>query len=323
MLTRKHCRLLTMVGIMIPLSTLGDVEVIEMESGDLAAAAATGGIAGHLGLPVAGEGEAGGTVGGETGGSEDPDAILPVPSRQGTVTPSGAQGPVQTQGGPQPTTPGRVPVTQKSGGDSSLTDNPKIIGNIGWVAPGTMTSMANSLWQESQAAIDSTDKIYLNDEAVTEYMTNQSLILTQYNDALLVNTDNASVQALLSVLAGGSFIETLWSQTIYKLTLSADVIFRQINTCWSNPKSTCISIASFTDLCKDKSRKKRFDSKSLLLIPEPFHQISFRALTGNADPTLMVHSRPYVREFHESQRQRKPHYLQRHALGSTLHPGLR
>ena len=232
---------------MIPLTALGDAEVVEMESGDLAAAAAQGGVAGHLGLTTGeGEGEGSGTAAGagEGGGEEDPDAILPVPTNQPTVTPTGAQGPVQTGGGTPPS-PGKVPVTQQGGGDTSLSEDPTFIGNLGWIAPGTMTSMANGLWQESQSAIDSASKIYLNDEAVTEYMTNQSLVLTQYNDALLVNTDNTSIQNLLSVLAGASFIETLWSQQIYELALSADVISRQINTCWSNPKGTYISISFF------------------------------------------------------------------------------
>ena len=269
MLTRKHCRILTIVGILIPLSALGDAEVVEMESGDLAAAAATGGVGGHLGIPDAEAGE------GEGSGNEDPDAILPVPTATPTVNPSGAQGPVQTGGGPQATSPGKVPVTQQSGGDNPVTDDPAFIGNIGWVAPGAMTGMANSIWQESQAAIDSADKIYLNDEAVTEYMTNQSLVLTQYNDALLVNTDNTSVQTLLSVLAGGSFIETLWSQTIYELALSADVISRQISNAWSNPKSTYISVSSFLGLCEDKSRKKCIGNKILLPVPDQVSRLDW------------------------------------------------
>ena len=33
----------------------------------------------------------------------------------------------------------------------------------------------------------------MNDEAVTEYLLNQSQILTIYNNALLVNTDNTSI----------------------------------------------------------------------------------------------------------------------------------
>lgn len=252
MLISKHSRILTIVGIMIPLSVLGDAEVVQMESGDLAAAAAQGGISGHLGLPDTAAGEGEGGI--EGSGTEDPDAILPVPTNQPTVTPSGAQGPVQTTG-PPATSPGKFPVTLQGGGDSPVFDNPNFIGSIGWVAPGTMTSLANSLWQESRSAIDSTEKVYLNSEAVTEYMTNQSLVLTQYNDALLVNTDNASVQALLSTLAGASFIETLWSQTIYELALSADVISRQINTAWSNPMGTYISVSFFLDLGKSRAAR--------------------------------------------------------------------
>lgn len=40
---------------------------------------------------------------------------------------------------------------------------------------------------------DKEAKIYMNDEAVTEYLLNQSQVLTIYNNNLLVNTDNASI----------------------------------------------------------------------------------------------------------------------------------
>lgn len=268
MLTPEYSRILTVVSILMPLSALGAPEIIEMESGDLANAAAEGGIAGRLGIPAAGEGEAGGVAGAGDAGTEDPDAILPVPTRAPSVTPAGAQGPVVSTAGGAPTnTPGKVPVTQQGGGDKS--DNPTFIGNVEWVAPGVMTGMANSIWQESQAAIDSADKIYLNDEAVVEYMTNQSLVLTQYSDSLLVEISNTSIQALLSVLAGGTFIETLWSQAVYELALSADVISRQINTAWSNPKSAYISVPTSPNVHQDKSRKECSWSKFILLIQRP------------------------------------------------------
>lgn len=94
--------------------------------------------------------------------------------------------------------------------------------------------MSNSIWQESKASTNPEAKVYLNSQAVVDYMGNQSAVLIQYNDALFNNTDTASIQNLLSVLAGGSFIETTWSQAIFETALSADVISRQINTAWQS-----------------------------------------------------------------------------------------
>lgn len=49
----------------------------------------------------------------------------------------------------------------------------------------------------------------LNSLAVEEYLGNHSAVLKGYNDALLIQTNNSSIQTLLSVLAGGSFIEAV------------------------------------------------------------------------------------------------------------------
>lgn len=69
-------------------------------------------------------------------------------------------------------------------------------------------------------------------------MGNQSAVLTQYNNTLMTNTDTASINNLLSVLAGGSFIETTWSQAIFETALNANVISRQINTAWQSASGT-------------------------------------------------------------------------------------
>ena len=129
-------------------------------------------------------------------------------------------------------------MTVKPQGQNPKVGNPTFIGNVGWVAPGTMTSMSNAIWQESQAAQNSQAKILLNSQAVVDYLTNQSDVFTSYNDALLVNTSTSDIQNLLSVLAGGSFIESSWSQAIFETALSADIISRQINSAWQGQPGT-------------------------------------------------------------------------------------
>ena len=77
-----------------------------------------------------------------------------------------------------------------------------------------------------------------------------------YNNALFVNTDKqvstphgevfvilelsgSTTYSLItsSVLAGGSFIATNWSQAIFETPISADVIPREINALWHTPSS--------------------------------------------------------------------------------------
>ena len=108
--------------------------------------------------------------------------------------------------------------------------------------------MSNSIWQESKASTNSQAKVLLNSQAVVDYMSNQSAVLTQYNDALLTNTDAASIKNLLSVLAGGSFIETSWSQAIFETALSAVVISREINVAWQSTSGTYIPDPRCLDL---------------------------------------------------------------------------
>lgn len=70
------------------------------------------------------------------------------------------------------------------------------------------------------------------------YLNDQSETLKSYNDALLVYTNTSDIQNLLSVLAGGSFIESAWSQAIFETALSADIVSREINTAWGSPTGT-------------------------------------------------------------------------------------
>lgn len=179
-----------------------------------AAAAEEGGLAGRIGSSIA----------------SDPDKIVPI-----------------TPGQPDSPDSGTTPLVVKPPGDSPVSSNPSFIGNAGWVAPGIMTSMANTIWQESKAATDPSEKIILNSEAVTGYMTNQSGVLTTYSNALLTQIDNTSIHNLLSVLAGGSFIETNWSQAVFEAGCNADVVSRQINNAWQSP-SVGGTYVSYTQL---------------------------------------------------------------------------
>ena len=213
---------------------MGVAKILQLENAGVAVAAAEGGVAGRVGANVGrGAGSAGGRSG--TPSNEDPDAILPISPSQPRVNPGGStpEG-INTDPSP-PTGEGTTPVIAKPPDKNPKVKDPTFIGNVLWVAPGVMTSMSNSIWQESQKEKDTTAKSDLNGQAVVNYLANQSAVLTKYNNALLGNTDNESIHNLLSVLAGGSFIETSWSQAIFEIGLSADVISRQINTAWRTP----------------------------------------------------------------------------------------
>lgn len=228
---------MTIIGVLVPLAGLGAAVTLEMENEALMAATLEGGLAGRLGGL---DGKGGATIG--EGANDDPDAIVSVPANApgvnfGGNAPAGSG--VNTDPPPPPapapgTGTGTTGVLVKPQGPNSKVGNPAFIGNVGWVAPGTMTSMSNSIWQESQAAQNSQAKILLNSQAVVEYLGNQSATLTSYNDALLVNINTSDIQNLLSVLAGGSFIETAWSQAIFETALSADIVSREINSAWQS-----------------------------------------------------------------------------------------
>ena len=241
MLTPKKTRVLTIIGLLVPLEAVGSAVVMDVDNQGIAAAAQGGGLGGRLG-DSAGDDDGDGvsSMGATTGsGSEaggEPETVLPVSPGQPDVNPEGAPPgvissdppPGAGQGG------GTTGVTFKPAGPNPKVGSSAFIGNVGWVAPGVMTNMANSIWQESKAAKNPQIKTELNSEAVVEYLGNYSAVLTSYNDALLTQTDNSSIQNLLSVLAGGSFIEALWSQAIFETALSADVVSRQINTAWQS-----------------------------------------------------------------------------------------
>ena len=239
-LISEKSRIMTIVGILVPLAEVGAAATLEMSNAALTDAAVEGGIAGRMGQILHGGDEGGGGATTGEGVEEDPDAILPVSPGQPNVNPGGNPPAGISTDPPAPAGDGTTPVTVKPQGQNPKVNSPTFIGTVGWVAPGTMTSMSNSIWQESKSSTNPEAKILLNSQAVVDYMGNQSAVLTQYNNALLTNTDTASIKNLLSVLAGGSFIETTWSQAIFETALSADVISRQINTAWQSPSRTYI-----------------------------------------------------------------------------------
>lgn len=243
MLKSKQSRLVTIVGVLIPLSAVGGAAIMELENAGLVAATSESGLLGRIGANL---GKDGGE-GGEAGDTADPDAI--VSSGQPAVPAGGVTDPPPQIQPAAPPTPigGSTPVVVRPGGNTPKVNNPTFIGNVLWVAPGIMTSMSNGVWQESKAATNPEAKSDLNSEAVVDYLTNASAVLISYNDALLTQNDNASIQNFLAVLAGGSFIETNWSQAIFETALSADVISRQINTAWQSP-SVGGTYVSYTQL---------------------------------------------------------------------------
>lgn len=239
MLIPEQSRLVTVIGILVPLAGVGTAATLEMENSAISAAAAEGGVAGRIGASVGRDAGSAGGKGG-TAGVEDPDAILPVSPGQPNVNPGGSAPKGVSTDPPPPAREDSTPVVVKPHDDNPKVKDPSFIGNVGWVAPGIMTSMANTIWQQSTQVTDPAAKSNLNSQAVVEYLGNQSAVLTKYNNALLFNTDNESIHNLLSVLAGGSFIQTAWSQAIFETALSADVISRQINTAWQSPEGRSI-----------------------------------------------------------------------------------
>lgn len=242
MLTPKQPRIMTIIGILVPLAEVGAAATLEMSNAALTDATVEGGIAGRIGgiLNPGRDGGEGGATTGE-GTDEDPDAILPVSQGQPSINPGNNPPAGISTAPPPPAGDGTTPVAVKPQGQNPKISSPTFIGTVGWVAPGTMTSMSNSIWQESKASTNPQAKVLLNSQAVVDYLGNQSAVLTQYNNALLTNTDNVSISNMLSVLAGGSFIETTWSQAIFETALSADIISRQINTAWQSTSGMYIS----------------------------------------------------------------------------------
>ena len=229
MLISHGSRLMTVIGILIPLAGVGSAVALEIESAAIARAAAEGSTAGRVGErrgSTTGEGTGSGTAG------NDPDAIGPdrpvVPPASPPNSPGGTTSAIAKPADPDP-----------------KVNDPAFIGNALWVAPGVMTSMSNTIWQETQTTSDPDMKRVLNAEAVSNYYDNQANVLKRYNDALLTTTDNASIYTLLSVLAGGGFMEPQWSQDIFKSTSNADIISRQINTGWGDKTGRCIHVHSF------------------------------------------------------------------------------
>lgn len=135
---------MTVIGILVPLAEVGAAVTLEMSNSALTDAAVEGGIAGRIGQYLHGSGGEGGATTGE-GVEQDPDAIVPVSQGQPVVNPGANPNQGISTAPPPPAGDGTTPVTVKPQGESPKIGNPTFIGTVGWVAPGTMTSMANSI----------------------------------------------------------------------------------------------------------------------------------------------------------------------------------
>lgn len=130
----KQPRLTTLIGILVPLAEVGAAAILEMSNSALTDAAVEGGMAGRMGITTEGEG---GAATGE-GAAQDPHPVSPG---QANVNPAG-----NPRQGVNPAPPpkggdGTTPVTVKPQGSNPKIRSPTFIGNVGWVAPGTMTSI--------------------------------------------------------------------------------------------------------------------------------------------------------------------------------------
>ena len=155
---------------------------MDVDNAGIAAAAQGGGLSGRLGDDGDGVSSTGATAGSGSEAGDDPDTILPVSAGQPNVDPEGtppgvisSDPPGSAQGG------GTTGVRFQPAGSNPKIGSSAFIGNIGWVAPGVMTNMANSIWQESKGAKNPQAKTELNSLAVVEYLGNYSDVLTSYN----------------------------------------------------------------------------------------------------------------------------------------------
>ncbi|MCJ1280648.1 hypothetical protein MMC21_008477 [Puttea exsequens] len=235
------------IGIGFGLAGIGAAAISQMAAKDIAAAAAKGGL-GIRKSPTDAEPAIVVPVSPGQGfpkpkPDENGDTIEPVSP---ATPPAGAKPPNnQGDGGD----PGTHPIMTKPDGKNPKISDPGFIGAVGWSAPGTIISTANGIWQQVGKAPDAATKAALNGAAVTEYMTNQSMIMQDYNDFLLTADfeDTNNTNALLDVLKGGTFAETVWSRYIYEIALSADVISREINAIWNGGRGYFVYV-SYTNL---------------------------------------------------------------------------
>ena len=72
--------------------------------------------------------------------STDPDAILPVNNPGSVSNPPNSNGEGGDEGGDTPA------IVQPEPSDPEA--DPTVISNLGWVAPGILTNMANTIWQD-------------------------------------------------------------------------------------------------------------------------------------------------------------------------------
>lgn len=123
----------TIVGVLIPLTSIGVATTALVDAATLAAAAERGsaaleagetaGLPKSLSQPVV-----------NPAPDESPDAINPV-SNPIQNPPEPAQGPM-------------VEITQEPTGNSPKLGHPTFIGNAAWVTPGTLVNLGNTVWSD-------------------------------------------------------------------------------------------------------------------------------------------------------------------------------
>ena len=126
--------LATVVGILIPLTTVGVAATSLIDAAVLAAAmrqgsraldkGLVGGLPKSLSQPV---------VQPKPQDPNDPDAILPANDRPIVQPEDAPHGP-------------KVPITSHPEGGSPKLGNPTFIGNVAWVTPGTLVNLGNTVW---------------------------------------------------------------------------------------------------------------------------------------------------------------------------------
>lgn len=127
----------TIVGVLIPLTSVGVATTVLVDAAALAAAARRGtaaleagqvaGVPRSLSQPIISPPK-----------DESPDAINPVSSPDQDPQNPPAAGP-------------KVEITQEPMGGSPKTGHPTFIGNAAWVTPGTLINLGNTVWADLKA----------------------------------------------------------------------------------------------------------------------------------------------------------------------------
>ena len=125
----------TIIGVLIPLTSVGVATTAMVDAATVAAAAERGSAALAAGqgarLPKS---------------LTQPNVVVPKDESPDTINP--VSNPVQNPSSSNQEEGPMVELTQEPTGDSSRIGHPTFVGNAAWVTPGTLVNLGNTVWQK-------------------------------------------------------------------------------------------------------------------------------------------------------------------------------